>query len=119
MSQQATPFIGQDAEAIKARAAAFNELNELFGQYDISDPKSWIAIVQNGSASMLADLEQLPQVAYALCHLLVSCVKTADSSDNPAVAMHTRMALATVLQESFESSSQETDNENDQHRTAS
>lgn len=118
MSGQATPFIGSDAEAVKVRAEAFDDLRDIFNQHDVSDPASWTALVTHRGAYMLADIQQMPNVVYGLSHLLVTCIDQADKSGNPMLAMATRAAMMQVLNETT-SSSKETDNEDDQPRTAS
>jgi hypothetical protein len=117
MSEQATPFVGSDAEAIKARAAAFDRMREAFEQYDISDPQSWVVLGTNGNAMILAGTHQLPQVAYALSHMLVAAIGMADESGDPLIAMATRYGMAQVLEETI--SSEEKDHEDDQPRASS
>jgi hypothetical protein len=119
MSEHATPFFGADAEAVKERAAAFEDLRQAFDEHDCSDPDSWMAIVTNGKAMMLAGEEQIPNVVYGLGHLLITAVDAADKTGNQMLSMMARMAMMKVLEESKDSSStEETGNEND-HTDAS
>lgn len=109
------PYIGPDAEAIKQRVSARADVEELFNQFDPSQPDQYLALVTNGHTALLSDEGELPNVAYALSHLLKQTMNIAEQSESPQVSAACRAAVLAAMTEETPSSEVH-DNEDNQPR---
>ena len=75
-------FMGTEAEVIKQRVTGFDEIRNQMDQTDITDHKSWVAFINNTSATLMADEMSLPHVAYSMASRMLKVqVKTKNDTD--------------------------------------
>lgn len=91
-------FIGPDAEALKERIDTIGTIRDVLDNADMSDPNYWIIHASSEEAIFITGQHQMPSIAYALTHMLLS-LRGMAGAVSESMRHHVEAAIAQAAEE--------------------
>ena len=108
-------FMGQGVDALKERLATVEGMKASLEQVDMTDFRQWVIQVTSGAGVFIAAHQALPNVAYALTHLLNGVSALAHEA-GPEYENSVKAAILTAMEET--STHEVSENENSNSRVS-